>query len=151
MDTRTSRGGKVTTHLCLVRKMRISDDTLAWYLNIPVFNANVVTNTENNKNFWEELIARRMSSSRMWRRVDLVWNKVSEELVASIFRVEKCASEKPAWAGGSVCCSYIAGCFRLVAQSASHQLNVGSHKIYGATSQKAAFFIVTAVKTSNPN
>jgi hypothetical protein len=35
----------------------------------------------------------------MWRRVDLVWADVSEERNASIFRVEKSASEEPAWAG----------------------------------------------------
>jgi hypothetical protein len=36
----------------------------------------------------------------MWRRVDLVWTDVSEESLASIFRVEKSASEEPTWAGG---------------------------------------------------
>jgi hypothetical protein len=36
----------------------------------------------------------------MWRRVDLVWTDVSEERIASIFRVEKSASQEPAWAGG---------------------------------------------------
>jgi hypothetical protein len=41
-----------------------------------------------------------MPSSRMWRRVDLVWNDVSEELMATIFSVEKSASEEPAWASG---------------------------------------------------
>jgi hypothetical protein len=35
----------------------------------------------------------------MWRRVDLVWTDVSEERIASIFRVEKSASEEPAWDG----------------------------------------------------
>jgi hypothetical protein len=40
----------------------------------------------------------------MWRRVHLVWTYVSEELIASIFRVEKSASEEAAWAGG---CSHI--------------------------------------------
>jgi hypothetical protein len=38
----------------------------------------------------------------MWRRVDLVWTDVLEERIASIFRVQKFASEEPAWAGGSV-------------------------------------------------
>jgi hypothetical protein len=37
----------------------------------------------------------------MWRRVDLVWTYVSQERIASIFRVEKSVSEEPAWAGGS--------------------------------------------------
>jgi hypothetical protein len=36
----------------------------------------------------------------MWRRVDLVWTDVSEERIASNFRVEKSASEKPVWVGG---------------------------------------------------
>jgi hypothetical protein len=36
----------------------------------------------------------------MWRRVGLVWTDVSEERVASIFRVKNSASEEPAWAGG---------------------------------------------------
>jgi hypothetical protein len=36
----------------------------------------------------------------MWRRVDLVWTDVSEERIASIFRVQKSVSEEPAWAGG---------------------------------------------------
>jgi hypothetical protein len=35
----------------------------------------------------------------MWCRVNLVWNDVSEECVASIFKVEKSASEEPAWVG----------------------------------------------------
>jgi hypothetical protein len=48
-----------------------------------------------------------MPSSGMWRRVDLVnWTDVSEERIASIFRVEKSASEEPAWAGG---CQEIGG------------------------------------------
>jgi hypothetical protein len=39
----------------------------------------------------------------MWRRVDPVkWTDVSEERIASIFRVEKSASEEPAWAGSSL-------------------------------------------------
>jgi hypothetical protein len=37
----------------------------------------------------------------MGRHVDLVWTDVSEERIASIFRVEESASEEPAWAGGS--------------------------------------------------
>jgi hypothetical protein len=61
----------------------------------------------------------------VWRRVDVVdWTDVSEDRIASIFRVEKSTSEEPAWAGSS--------------------------HLHGATPQKTAFFIVTAVKTSNP-
>jgi hypothetical protein len=32
--------------------------------------------------------------------VDLVWTDVLKERIASVFRVEKSASEEPAWAGG---------------------------------------------------
>jgi hypothetical protein len=42
----------------------------------------------------------RMLSSGMWRRVDLVWTDVSEERIASIFRVETSASEEPDWSFG---------------------------------------------------
>jgi hypothetical protein len=42
----------------------------------------------------------RMPFSGMWRRVVLVRTDISEERIASIFRVEKSASEEPAWAGG---------------------------------------------------
>jgi hypothetical protein len=37
-----------------------------------------------------------MPSSGMWRRVDIVWTDVSDERIASIFRVEKSVSEEPA-------------------------------------------------------
>jgi hypothetical protein len=44
----------------------------------------------------------RMPSSGMWRHVDPVkWTDVSEERIASILKVEKFASEEPAWAGSS--------------------------------------------------
>jgi hypothetical protein len=41
-----------------------------------------------------------MPSSEMWRRVNLVWTDVSDERIASIFRVDKSAIEEPVWAGG---------------------------------------------------
>jgi hypothetical protein len=41
-----------------------------------------------------------MSSSGMWHCVGLVLTDVSEERIASIFRVEKSASEEPVWPGG---------------------------------------------------
>jgi hypothetical protein len=43
---------------------------------------------------------RRMFSSRMWRCVDHGITDVSEERIASIFRVKKSASGEPASAGG---------------------------------------------------
>jgi hypothetical protein len=36
----------------------------------------------------------------MWRRVDVLWTDVWEERIASVFMVEKSASEEPAWACG---------------------------------------------------
>jgi hypothetical protein len=36
----------------------------------------------------------------MWFRVDFVWSDVSEERIASIFRVEKSENEENTWAGG---------------------------------------------------
>jgi hypothetical protein len=42
----------------------------------------------------QEVNIRRMSSSGMWRRVDLAITDVSEERIASIFMVEKSASEE---------------------------------------------------------
>jgi hypothetical protein len=36
----------------------------------------------------------------MWRCVDLALTDVSEERIASIFRVEESASREPAWAVG---------------------------------------------------
>jgi hypothetical protein len=42
-----------------------------------------------------------IKNSWMWRRVDLVWTDVSEERIASIFRIEESAREQPAWAGCS--------------------------------------------------
>jgi hypothetical protein len=74
---------------------------------------------------YKSTLSWRMPSYGMWRRVDLVWTDVSEEHIASIFRVEKSASEEPAWASGC------------------------RHDLHGATSQKTASFMVTVVKTSN--
>jgi hypothetical protein len=34
----------------------------------------------------------------MWHRVVFVWTYISEDRIASIFRVEKSASKEPAWA-----------------------------------------------------
>jgi hypothetical protein len=85
----------------------------------------------------------RMPSSGIWRRVDLVnWTNVSEERVASIFRI---------------CCHLLT----LVPRSriflpwrwrrfVPQKRQFNSQDLHSATSQKTAFFIVTAVKTSNP-
>jgi hypothetical protein len=54
----------------------------------------------NNAVFW------------IWRRVDLVWTDVSEELIASNFRVEKSASQRK-----QVACSSLADCFTLKMQA----------------------------------
>jgi hypothetical protein len=85
----------------------------------------------------------------MWRRVDLVWTDVSEERIVFVFRVEKSANEE---------------------QTASHLLSLVPRSriflpwrwrryvlpkrrfiqdLHGATPQKTAFFIVTALKTTN--
>jgi hypothetical protein len=44
----------------------------------------------------------RVPSSGIWSRVrvDLAWTDVSEERIASIFKVEKFGDGEPAWAGG---------------------------------------------------
>jgi hypothetical protein len=83
---------------------------------------------------WTKLIVWRMSSSGMWRYVDLVWTEVSEEGIASIFRVENPR-----------------------ARNQSKQVDADwadvppksrfTQDLHGDTSQKTAFFIVTAVKT----
>jgi hypothetical protein len=78
-----------------------------------------------------------MPSSWVWDRVDFVWGDVSEESIASIFRVEKSASEEPASEGGCILQRYVPPKRRF------------TQDLHDATSQKTAFFIVTAVKTSN--
>jgi hypothetical protein len=83
----------------------------------------------------------------MWRQVDLVWTDLSEERFAYIFRVEKSASEKPAWAGGSIL--LLARRFFCPENVGDMFLRyIGSYKI--STSQKTEFFIAAAVKTSTP-
>jgi hypothetical protein len=58
----------------------------------------------------------------MWRRVDLVGTDVSEEFIVSIHRVEKSASEEPAWAAADY----------PEDGEDTFLRNVGSHKIYTA-------------------
>jgi hypothetical protein len=81
----------------------------------------------------------------MWRRVELVWTDVSEERIASIFRVEK----------SEVCSHLLTLVPRLRIFLPRRWRRYGpptrrfTQDLGGATSQKTAFFIVTAVKTSN--
>jgi hypothetical protein len=98
----------------------------------------------------------RMPSSGMWRRVDLVWTDISEERIASIFRVEKSASEEPARASG---CRVWRVLLKLVPRSRNFlpwrwRRYVSpkcrfTQDLHGATSHKTAFFLVTVVKTSH--
>jgi hypothetical protein len=102
----------------------------------------------------------------MWHRVDLVCTDVSEDYpllpyfsLLLIYHVALSPSVL-----------YIAGCFRLVAQSASHLLTLVprsriflpwswrryvapkrrlTQNLYDGTSQNTAFFIVTTVRTSD--
>jgi hypothetical protein len=73
----------------------------------------------------------------MWRRVDLVWTDGSGERIASIFRVEISANVSR-W----LHCS--AGDGGDVPPKRRY-----TQDLHGATSQKTAFFTVTAVKTSD--
>jgi hypothetical protein len=85
----------------------------------------------------------------MWRLVDFVWTNVSEERLASTFRVEKSASEEPV-------CNHL---LTLVPTSMIFlpwkwrryvpPKRRFTQNLHGATSQKTTFFILTAVKTSN--
>jgi hypothetical protein len=76
-----------------------------------------------------DLIALRIPSSGMWRRVDLVSTDVSEERIASILRVNKFRARNQ--------CDQVAPKRR------------PTQDLQGATSQKTAFFIVTAVNFIN--
>jgi hypothetical protein len=77
------------------------------------------------------------------RWLQTVWTDVSEERIASIFRVEQFCSHCSRWFLAS-------GFFYPEDRGDTFLLEVGSHKIYIAPqSQKMTFFIVTAVKTSN--
>jgi hypothetical protein len=58
-----------------------------------------------------------IKSSGMWRSVYLVWTYVSEEPIASIFRIEKSASEEPTWAD----------CSHLLTLILSYQLYTAPH------------------------
>jgi hypothetical protein len=80
---------------------------------------------------WRQiLLLQRMPSSGMWRRIDHVWTDLSEERIASIFKIGKPQARNQR--------EQVAAPKRRFTQD-----------LHGATSQKTAFFIVTAVKTSN--
>jgi hypothetical protein len=68
----------------------------------------------------------------MLRCVDLVWTDVSEECIASFFRVEKSASEEPGWTGECSLQPPANGFFYPEDGGDTFLRNVRSHKIYTA-------------------
>jgi hypothetical protein len=71
-------------------------------LEVPLRNCWTCENTRYFKATFRRYCIWRMPSSGIWRRLDLVnWTDFSEERVASIFRVEKSASDESAWVGGN--------------------------------------------------
>jgi hypothetical protein len=85
-------------------------------------------NTRDGKNS-----RRRMASSGMLRRVALVRTEVSEEFRASVIRVTS----------SQIIVTLMKEALR------SSETSVFLQEPHGVTSRKTAFFIVTAVKTSN--
>jgi hypothetical protein len=65
----------------------------------------------------------------MWRRVDLVWSDVSEKRIASIFRVEKSASEEQASAATCSRLFLARGFFYPEDGDDTFLRNVGSHSL----------------------
>jgi hypothetical protein len=88
----------------------------------------------------------------MWHRVGLVWTDVSEERITSIFREGKSASEEPECAGGCRLSLLVPRSRNFVPwrwrRCVTSKLRF-TQDLHGATSQKTAFSIVTAVETSN--
>jgi hypothetical protein len=73
-----------------------------------------------------ELIPRRMPSSGVWRRVDVIdWTDVLEDRIASIYRVEKSASEEPAWPATCSRWFFARGFFYLLQRAATPELEHG--------------------------
>jgi hypothetical protein len=89
---------------------------------------------------WHKLtLSWRVSSSGKWRRVvRWVSTDVSDDHIASIFRVEEIGSANQR-----------ASRWRYVPPKRPLKLN-GLHRLHGVISQKMILFITTAVKTSNP-
>jgi hypothetical protein len=81
----------------------------------------------------------------MWRCVDFIRTDISEECVASIFRVKKTRATK-------VLDDFsLEKSFYSVDGGDTLLRNVGSYKtLHSARTQKTAFFIVTARITSDP-
>jgi hypothetical protein len=86
----------------------------------------------------------------MWRRVDLVWPDVSEERIASIFRVENTASEEPAWACGCRLSLLVPPSqFFLPCRWRRYvsPKRLVTQDLHGATSQKTAFLNLSCSKS----
>jgi hypothetical protein len=80
---------------------------ITWKLNLPSHVFHLRNYCKNSTKFY---ITIQIIVVKIWgfhggdcevcRILGLVWTDVSEERIASIFRVEKSASEEPVWAGG---------------------------------------------------
>jgi hypothetical protein len=92
----------------------------------------------------EQFLCWRMPSSEMWSRVDLIITNISEICVASIFRVEIYQSTANAFTHSQI---FLPLRWRLYVPPK----RLFSQDPHDATSHKAAVFILTAVKPSNPN
>jgi hypothetical protein len=74
---------------------------IARHLVSKVSNLKIKSACENNFGVYSQYFQLwRMSSSGMWRCVDLALTDITKERMASIFRVENSASGELAWAGG---------------------------------------------------
>jgi hypothetical protein len=87
----------------------------------------------------------------MWHRVDLVWIDVSEERIASIFKVEKSANEEPARAGG--CRLHDISSLADFSTLKMEAIRFSETSVHARSTrlhiQETAFFIATAMKISN--
>jgi hypothetical protein len=88
-----------------------------------------------------------MPSSAMWRRVDIVLTDVSEELITSSPENPQAMNQREQVAAGCSVWFLACGVFYPENGDDTFLRNVGLYNIY--TSQKTAFFIVIAAKTSH--
>jgi hypothetical protein len=88
--------------------------------------------TATNQNCIHEENKCRILSSGMWHGVHRVWTDVSEECIASIFRVEKSGSEELKWAATFSLYFLARGPFYPEDGGDTFLRNVGSRKIYTA-------------------